>query len=119
MFPKLSYFFKIEHIESISPCQTPYEVRYFINLHNMVLKYDIHFNRMSSYIIHSFYVVMGSFPIYHECVAIFEKYMYQTDTIVGTYKFNIPHIIIISHAIDKLMPKCLFNLIQSDRSNDN
>ena len=32
----------------------------FINLHNMVLKYDIHLNRMSNYIIHSFYVVMGS-----------------------------------------------------------
>ena len=33
----------------------------FINPHNMGLKYDIHFNRMSNYIIHSFYVVMGSF----------------------------------------------------------
>ena len=27
----------------------------------LTLKYDIHFNRMSNYIIHSFYVVMGYF----------------------------------------------------------
>ena len=56
----------------------------------MVLKFDIHFNRMSNYIIHSFYVVMGSFAwsyLYHECVTILEKYIYQTDTIIGTYKY--------------------------------
>ena len=48
----------------------------FINPYNMGLKYDIHFNRMSNYIIHIFYVGMGSFAwlyLYHECVAILEK----------------------------------------------
>ena len=43
------------------PCQTPYEVANFIIRHNMALKYDIHFNRMANFIIHSFYVAMGSF----------------------------------------------------------
>ena len=59
----------------------------------MVLKYDIHFNRMSNYIIHSLYVVMGSFAwlyFYHECVAILEKYMYRTDTIIGTLNYSQP-----------------------------
>ena len=81
----------------------------FINLHNMVLKYDINFNRMSNYIIHSFYVVMGSFVglyLYHECVTILEKYMYQNDVIeVLTIIFNILHNVIISNGIDKLMSK--------------
>ena len=43
---------------------------------------------MSNYIIHSLYVVMAYFAwlyLYHESVAILEKYMYQTDTIVSTY----------------------------------
>ena len=51
----------INQIEGISPYRTPYEVVYFISLHNMVLKYAIHFNRISNYIIHSFNVLMGSF----------------------------------------------------------
>ena len=56
----------------------------------MILKYDIHFNRMSNFIIHSFYVVTGSFALlylYHECVTILEKYMYRTDAIAGTYNY--------------------------------
>ena len=43
---------------SISICRTPYEVVNFINIHKYGL---VHFNRMSNYIIHSLYVVMGSF----------------------------------------------------------
>ena len=57
----------------------------------MVLKYDIHFNRMSNYIIHSLRVAIGYFAwlymyLYHECVTILEKYIYL-DTIVGTYNY--------------------------------
>ena len=52
MFSKMLYFSRIYHIESISPCQTSYAVINFINRRNMVLKYDIHFNRMSILFIH-------------------------------------------------------------------
>ena len=45
----------------------------------MALQYDIHFNRLSNYIIHPYYVVMGSsfarLYLYHECVTILEKYI--------------------------------------------
>ena len=67
-----------------------YEVVNLIYLHNIVLKYDFHFNRMSNYIIHSFLVVMELFAwlyLHHECVAILEKYMFRTDTTVGTYNY--------------------------------
>ena len=76
----------------------------------MLLKYDIDFNRMSNYIIHSLYVVMGFFAwlyLYNECVTILEKYMYRTDTIVGTIIFNILYNVVIANELDKLMPKCL------------
>ena len=56
----------------------------------MFLKYDMHFNRMSKYIFHSFYVVMGSFAclyLYHEYNAILDKYIYRTNTIVGSYNY--------------------------------
>ena len=75
----------------------------------MVLKYDNNFNRMSNYIIHSFYVGMGSFTglyLYQEFVTISENYMYRTDVIeVLTIIFNILHNVIISNGIDKLMSK--------------
>ena len=82
MFHNCHTYSNIAHIESISPYQTPYKVVNFINLHNV--------NRMSNYIIHSFEEVTGYFAwlyLYHECVTILEKYMYRTDTVVGTYNY--------------------------------
>ena len=86
----------------------------------------MHFNRMSNNIIHSFCVVLGYFAslyLYHECVAILEKYMYRTDkSIVGSYNYiqhsSQCHNIKWDRQINaKNVLK--FNLIQSDRSKDN
>ena len=122
MFSKLLYLFQYcSHREYFTLKNSLWNIINFIIFHITVLKYDIHLNKMSNYIIHSFYVVMASFAwlyINHECVTILEKYMYQADTIVGTYNYiqhpSQFHDIKWDRQINsKNILK--FNLIQSDR----